>query len=84
MNKFLAMTKMGKVKKAIKMAKENAVSCSICGHGVRSHYLPGSDKMSTVEITKALTAAIPLGSRKYCLGTVCRDCESSTVEGMKE
>jgi len=82
-NKYLAMTKYGKVKKAIKAAKANVICCSICGHKVGSHYLPGSESMSTVQITKALTAAIPLGSRKYCLGTVCRDC-GSTVEGMKE
>ena len=64
-----------KIRQAIKIARENVITCEDCLHPVRSHYLPGAASMTVRQITVRLTAVIPLGSRHYCWGTTCADCE---------
>lgn len=74
--KYVGMLRdRGKILQVVKAAKANLITCSICDHSVGSHYVPNQESMSTWELTKLLTGSIPAGTRKYCLGTLCKLCE---------
>jgi hypothetical protein len=76
--KYLAqLQNAGKIKKVVRLAAGDMVSCSKCGHGARRHYppVPGWEEMSAIQLTKLIGGLVPLGSRRYCPGMSCRDCD---------